>query len=76
MSLLIGAIGLGMLLGIAAGASALFAGHPILTALWLYASIGTLSVLVTILAMASVILAMAAVSAFQGRSPEQHSYQK
>lgn len=67
--MLIGVIGLGMLLGIFAGASALFAGHPILMALWLYASIGTLSVL-------AIILAMAAVSAFQGRSPRQHSYQK
>ena len=65
--MLIGIIGLGMLLGIVAGAMALFAGHSILIALLLYSSIGNLFVLVTI-------LAMAAVSTFQGRSHGQHSY--
>ena len=67
--MLIGVIGLGMLLGIAAGAGALFAGHSVLTALWLYASIGTLFVLITI-------LAMAAASVFLRRDSKQHSYQK
>lgn len=67
--MLIGVIGLGMLLGTVAGAGALFAGHSILTALWLYASIGTVFVLVTI-------LMMAAVSVLQGRNLGQHSYQK
>ena len=67
--MLIGVIGLGMLLGIGAGAIALFAGHSFLTALLLYASIGTFFVLATILAMATV-------SLFQGRSHGQHSYQK
>ncbi len=67
--MLIGVIGLGMLLGIAAGAAALGAGHSILPALWLYASVGTIFVLIYI-------LAMAVVSVFQVRNPKQHSYQK
>ena len=44
-SMLIGILGLGMLFGSLSGALALLAGQSFLTALWLYASVGTLSAL-------------------------------
>ena len=64
---MIGIMCLGMLLGIVAGAIALFAGHSILMALLLYSSIGTLFVLLTI-------LMLAAVSGLQRHNHGQHSY--
>lgn len=44
-SMMVGLLGLGMLLGMITGATALIAGQSFLTALWLYVSVGTLSTL-------------------------------
>jgi len=43
--MLIGVLGLGMLFGTLAGALSLINGQSFLTAIWLYASVGTLSAL-------------------------------
>ncbi|MCK0103880.1 hypothetical protein [Pseudohalocynthiibacter sp. F2068] len=49
--MVIGVVILGMLFGIIAGATALYSGLSFLTALWLYTCVGTLTSLVTVVAV-------------------------
>lgn len=49
--MLIGVLGLGMIFGTLTGAAALIAGQSFLMALWLYASVGTLSALMIAIAL-------------------------
>jgi len=59
----IGAILIGMFLGVLAGGLALLSGYSFFMALWLYAAVGVLSVL-------SITVALCAVHALQNRKPE------
>jgi len=59
----IGTIIVGMFLGLLTGGFALVSGYSALMALWLYASVGVLSVL-------SITVALCAVHALQNRKPE------
>jgi len=59
----IGAIMIGMFLGLCAGGLALFSGYSFFMALWLYGAVGVLSVL-------SITVALCAVHALQNRKTE------
>lgn len=65
--MLIGIIGLGMLFGLFAGAGAMIAGQSFLTALLIYASVGTIFAL-------GAIMSAAAVSVFHRYSPREKAH--